>query len=500
MVWKTVLPAHLPDGDAILENTMQYMFLRECYDMKSYLAIDIGASSGRHIVAWLEDGKIEIREVYRFPNGGSMVNGHLCWDIEGLTKHVIEGIKAAKEQGYEPAYIGIDTWGVDFVLLNKKDQRVGEAIAYRDQRTDGMDTELEKNLPFPFHFGLCGIAKQPFNTIYQMMAVMKEHPEYAEEVEDFLMMPEYLSFILTGKKAHEWTNCTTGALCNAESGTWSETICAAAGIPEKWFRTPMVRPGTVLGNLSDEVVAEVGYQSTVILPATHDTGSAYMAVPAKDNGAAFLSSGTWSLLGTELPAPVTSEAAMNAGFTNEGGYNGTTRFLKNIMGMWMLQCIHMEIDKAHSFAEMAQMAAESTYPAYVDAADNRFLAPANMLEEVKTALRDAGAPEPGDLRDILRAVTMGLAVCYDKSIKEMSEITGKAFTSVNIVGGGSANVVLNQMTADVTGLPVYAGPTEGTALGNLAAMMIVDGVFSDLVAFRSALSRSFDIKEYLPKT
>ncbi|MBE5795967.1 MAG: rhamnulokinase [Clostridiales bacterium] len=467
--------------------------------MKIYLAIDIGASSGRHIAAWLEDGRIMTREVYRFPNGAEMKNGHLCWDIEGLEHHVVAGLKAAKEQGYEPACIGIDTWGVDFVLLDKENRRVGDAVAYRDARTDGMDTELEKVMPFPFHFGLCGIAKQPFNTVYQMMAVVKEHPEYADQVDDFLMMPEYLSFILTGKKAHEWTNCTTGALCNADSGTWSETIRAAAGIPGKWFRTALVKPGTVLGPLTDAVAAEVGYQSTVILPATHDTGSAYMAVPAKDDGAAFLSSGTWSLLGTELAAPVTSETALNAGFTNEGGYNGTTRFLKNIMGMWMLQCIHKEIDKAHSFAEMAQMAAESAYPAYVDAADNRFLAPASMLEEVKAALKDAGAPEPTDLSDILRAVTMGLAVCYDKSIREMSAITGKAFTSINIVGGGSANVVLNQMTADVTGLPVYAGPTEGTALGNIAAQMIADGTFADLAAFRAALPSSFDIREYLPK-
>ena len=467
--------------------------------MKTYLAIDIGASSGRHIVAWLEGGKIETREVYRFPNGAEMKDGHLCWDIEALEKHVVAGLKAAKEQGYEPAYIGIDTWGVDFVLLDKSGKRVGDAVAYRDSRTDGMDAQLEQALPFPFHFGLCGIAKQPFNTVYQMMAVLQEHPEYAEEVDDFLMMPEYLSYILTGKKAHEWTECTTGALCNAESGSWSEMIRAAAGLPDKWFRTPIVKPGTVLGPLTDEIAAEVGYRATVILPATHDTGSAYMAVPAKDDGAAFLSSGTWSLLGTELPGPVTSQAALTAGFTNEGGYNGTTRFLKNIMGMWMLQCIHKETDKAHSYAEMADMAGKSTYPAYIDAADNRFLAPDSMLDEVKAALRDAGAPEPADLADVLRAVTMGLAVCYDKSIREMSEITGKRFTSINIVGGGSANVVLNQMTADVTGLPVYAGPTEGTALGNLAAQMIVDGAFADLAAFRAALPGCFEIREYLPK-
>lgn len=467
--------------------------------MNTYLAIDIGASSGRHIAAWLEDGRIVTREVYRFPNGGSMVNGHLCWDIEGLEGHVVAGLKAAVAQGCKPDYVGIDTWGVDFILLDKAGKRLGDAVAYRDSRTEGMDAALEQVMPFPVHFGLCGIARQPFNTVYQMMAVLKEHPEYAAEADDFLMMPEYLSYILTGKKAHEWTNCTTGALCNADSGTWSEIIRTAAGIPERWFRTPLTRPGTVLGPLTEDIAREVGCQMTVILPATHDTGSAYMAVPAKDDGAAFLSSGTWSLLGTELPGPVTTEAARNAGFTNEGGYGGTTRFLKNIMGMWMLQCIHKETGKAHSFAEMAQMAADSAYPAWVDAADNRFLAPESMLEEVKTALRDAGAPEPADLGDVLRAVTMGLAVCYDKSIREMSEITGKTFTSINIVGGGSANVVLNQMTADVTGLPVYAGPTEGTALGNLAAQMIADGVFASLADFRKALPASFEIKEYLPK-
>lgn len=467
--------------------------------MKIYLAIDIGASSGRHIAAWLEEGRIITREVYRFPNGAEMKDGHLCWDIEALEGHVVAGVKAAVEAGLRPDYIGVDTWGVDFVLLDGENRRVGDAIAYRDSRTEGIDKVLEEALPYPFHFGLCGIAKQPFNTVYQMMAVLKEHPEYADTVEDFLMMPEYLSFILTGKKAHEWTECTTGALCNAETGGWSEMIRTAAGLPDKWFRTPLVKPGTVLGPLSEDVAAKTGCTATVVLPATHDTGSAYMAIPARDEGAAFLSSGTWSLLGTELPGPVATSDALAAGFTNEGGYGGTTRFLKNIMGMWMLQCIRKETGNAHTYAEMAEMAAASAYPAWIDAADNRFLAPQSMLEEVRATLKDAGAPAPESLGDILRAVTMGLAVCYDKSIREMSEITGKRFTSINIVGGGSANVVLNQMSADVTGLPVYAGPTEGTALGNLAAQMIVDGAFADLAAFRAALPGSFEIREYLPK-
>ena len=467
--------------------------------MRIYLAIDIGASSGRHIAAWLEGERIVTREVYRFPNGAEMRNGHLCWDIEALEGHVIAGVKAAVAAGLTPDFIGVDTWGVDFVLLDREGQRLGDAVAYRDSRTEGVDALLEEALPYPFHYGLCGIAKQPFNTVYQMMALLRELPEYADTAEDFLMMPEYLSYVLTGRKAHEWTECTTGALCNAETGSWSEMIRMAAGLPDKWFRTPMVRPGTVLGPLSEAIRAETGCIATVILPATHDTGSAYMAIPAKDEGAAFLSSGTWSLLGTELPGPVATGEALAAGFTNEGGYGGTTRFLKNIMGMWMLQCIHKETGGAHTFAEMADMAAASAYPAYIDAAAGRFLAPESMLAEVRAALREQGAPEPQSLADVLRAVTMGLAVCYDKSIREMSAITGKTFTSINIVGGGSQNVVLNQMTADVTGLPVYAGPAEGTALGNLAAQMIADGAFADLAAFRAALPGSFEIREYLPK-
>ena len=467
--------------------------------MKRYLAVDIGASSGRHIVAWLEEGKIQTREVYRFPNGATERSGHLCWDAKALAEHVMAGLRAAHDQGLDPVSVGIDTWGVDFALLDGEGQLVGDMVAYRDSRTEGMDTRLEKTMPFADMYRLCGIARQPFNTVYQLMAVVREHPEYRDRVKDFLLVPEYLSYCLTGRRAHEWTNVSTTALGDAQTRAFSREIIRAANLPEGWFETPIVQPGTRLGPLLPDIARRVGFDAEVILPATHDTGSAYMAVPARDEHAAFLSSGTWSLLGTELRAPVTDARALRSGFTNEGGYGGATRFLKNIMGMWMLQCIHRETGKAHSFAEMADMAAASDYPAWVDAADNRFLAPASMLEEVRAALREQGAPEPRGLADILRAVTVGLAVCYRDAIGEMSEITGKTFTSVNIVGGGSQNVVLNQLTADLTGLPVYAGPTEGTALGNLAAQMIADGAFADLPAFRAALPASFDIVPYNPK-
>lgn len=465
--------------------------------MKTYLAIDIGASSGRHIAAWVERGVIQTREVYRFPNAFSERNGHLCWDAEGLVGHVIAGIKAAHDQGFTPRSVGIDTWAVDYVFLDDQGNMVGDLVAYRDSRTDGADLLLEKTLPFDELYRHTGIAKQPFNTVYQMAAALREYPAYRDTAADFLLVPEYLSYRLTGRKAHEWTNASTTALCSAATHTWSKAVIDAAGLPEKWFRTPMVQPGTVLGPLLPDIAAKVGFSCDVVLPATHDTGSAYMAVPARDDQAAFLSSGTWSLLGKELRAPITTDTARTAGFTNEGGYDGTTRFLKNIMGMWMLQCLHRETGEAHSFADMARMAEASSYPAWVDAADQRFLAPASMMAEVKAALRERGAPEPDGLADILRAVTMGLAVCYRDAIREMEEITGQRLTSLNIVGGGSQNVVLNQMTADVTGLPVYAGPTEGTALGNLAAQMIAGGEFADLAAFRQALPASFEIRTFL---
>lgn len=468
--------------------------------MKTYLAIDIGASSGRHIVSWIEKGVLQTREVYRFPNEFSEKDGRLCWDAEGLFAHVVAGLKAACEQGFTPRSIGIDTWAVDYVFLDRQNKMVGDLVAYRDSRTDGADLYLEKAMAFDALYRHTGIAKQPFNTIYQMSAALREHPEYRDLVDDFLLVPEYLSFRLTGKKAHEWTNASTTALCSPTTCTWAKEVLDAAGLPETWFRTPMVQPGTVLGQLLPDIAAAVGFSCGVILPATHDTGSAYMAVPARDEQAVFLSSGTWSLLGKELRAPITTERARAAGFTNEGGYGGTTRFLKNIMGMWMLQCLHKETGAAHSFADMARMAQASSYPAYVNAADQRFLAPSSMMAEVKAALREQGAPEPRDLADVLRAVTMGLAVCYRDAIREMEAITGQRLTSVNIVGGGSQNVVLNQMTADVTGLPVLAGPAEGTALGNLAAQMIADGAFADLAAFRKALTVSFEIKTFLPRS
>ncbi|HRX07762.1 MAG TPA: rhamnulokinase family protein [Candidatus Limiplasma sp.] len=461
-----------------------------------YLAVDIGASSGRHILGYISNGKLTTEEIYRFENNARMKDEHLCWDADALFLHVMQGLTECAKRGVHPVSVGIDTWGVDFALLDAKGNRVGDIVAYRDARTEGMDTILEQTMPFAELYKISGIAKQPFNTIYQLMAVLKENPEYRSTVDDFLLMPEYLSFRLTGRKAHEETNLSTGALLDARTRTWAWDAIRAASLPDKWFQTPIVKAGTKLGTLLPEHAATLGFDTTVILPATHDTGSAFMAVPARDEQAVFLSSGTWSLLGTELTAPQTSAESKRLGFSNEMGYGGTTRFLKNIMGMWMMQCIRKEIDAGISYDEIARLADESTYSCCVDATANRFLAPASMKDEVCAALREQGSPAPADHKDLFRAVLLSLAICYRDSIREIETLSGKQFTSINIVGGGSRNRTLNRLTAEATGLPVFAGPTEGTALGNIVAQMIASGELNNLAAARRLIAESFEIQEY----
>ncbi len=463
--------------------------------MKRHLAIDIGASSMRGIVGWLEDGMIKIEEVYRQPNGVSMKNGHLCWDYDGLFEGIVNALAACREKNMLPNTMGIDTWAVDYVLLDEQDKVLGDYVAYRDSRTEGMDKLLEEKLSFEEHYGICGIAKQPFNTVYQLMAQFKEYPEHKKLAKSFLMVPDYLGYLLTGEKKNEYTNCSSTAMLDAKTKDWSQEILKAADIPSHLFREKPCEPGTVLGSLRKELQEKLGYDVTVLLPATHDTGSAYVAVPARDDRAVYLSSGTWSLLGVELPKPELHKGALDTGFTNEGGYENKIRFLKNIMGLWILQNIHKEWNGEYSFAEMARMAdGAKDYEGRIDVNDNRFLAPANMTEEIYAALREKGFEKPSK-EELLSCVNHGLADCYADAIKRLEHMLGCKFTSINIVGGGSQNQVLNQWTAEAAGLTTYAGPSEGTALGNLMVQMIYSEEFTSLQAARDAIKKSFEIKE-----
>lgn len=469
------------------------------------LAVDIGASSGRHIVGTVQDGKITLQEVYRFENGVSRKNGHLCWDIDTLAKEVVNGLKAAHDAGFAPSTIGIDTWAVDFVLLDEQGKRLGDAVAYRDERTEGIREALEKDygLTFAEHYARTGIQYQPFNTVYQLMALKKEHPEQLDAAKIFLMVPDYLNYLLCGVAANEYTNASTTALVGADSKDWDEELIAKLGLPRGIFQ-PIRMPGTVLGRLTPAVQAEVGFDAEVILPATHDTGSAFLAVPARDDCAAYLSSGTWSLLGVENQKAITSAESCAANFTNEGGYDYRYRYLKNIMGLWMIQSIRRELGEQTgtrpSFPELIAAAkGAADFASCVDPDENRFLAPASMIDEVKAACADKNQPVPATTGEVMQCVYNSLTQDYRRAVQTLQGLTGKTYTSLNIVGGGSQDGYLNQQTANATGLTVFAGPTEGTALGNLMVQFIHNGDFADLAEARAAIKKSFTIAEYQPQ-
>ncbi len=456
-----------------------------------YLAVDIGASSGRHILGWIEDGKLCLEEVYRFPNGTKDKNGHKCWDYEGLAQSIIEGMKKCREIGKIPSYMGIDTWGVDFLLIDKDGKVIGDSVGYRDSRTEGMDEEVYKYIPENELYRRTGIQKQLYNTVYQLMALKKEAPEQLEAADKLLMMPDYLGFRLTGVKHQEYTNATTGQLVNIESGEWDKELINKLGYPERLFGK-LSFPGEVLGGLSEKVKSDVGYDLTVIHPASHDTGSAVLAVPTNSDNVVYLSSGTWSLMGVERMTPDSSERACRHNFTNEGGYAKRFRFLKNIMGLWIIQSIRKETESKYSFGEMSEMAERiGDTPYRINVNDNRFLAPDSMIEEIKKACNAPDMP----LDVLLCCVYHSLAECYAKTIEEITDINGAAPDALHIIGGGSRDGYLNKLTARAIDIPVYTGPTEATAIGNLLAQMLGTGVFSSVAEARETVFNSFDVKK-----
>ena len=457
-----------------------------------YLAVDIGASSGRHILGWMENGKILLEEIYRFPNGTALKNGHQCWDHEGLFTHIVAGLKKAKEIGKVPSYLGIDTWGVDFLLLDKDGSVIGDSVGYRDKRTEGMDAEVYKLIPEAELYARTGIQKQLYNTVYQLMALKTQNPEQLEAAETFLMMPDYLNYRLTGVAHQEYTNATTAQLVNIETGEWDLELLEKLGYPTKLFQNKLSMPGEVVGKLSPEIVSEIGYDLTVIHPASHDTGSAVLAVPTNSDNVAYLSSGTWSLMGIERLIPDSSEKACAHNFTNEGGVDHRFRFLKNIMGLWIIQSIRKELGGKYSFAELCDMAtALGDTPYRIDVNDHSFLAPDSMMDAIRAYCK---APEM-PLDHMLVAVYRGLAECYAETIREITEMSGKAPDALHIIGGGSKDDYLNELTAKALDIPVYAGPTEATAIGNLLAQMIGTGVFSSIAEARETVFRSFDVKK-----
>ena len=423
------------------------------------LAIDIGASSGRHILGEYIDGEIKTEEIYRFDNGIKNISGTLCWDIEYLTMSVINGIKKCAEIGKIPDTIAIDTWGVDYVLLDKERKEILPAVSYRDGRTERIPEEVDKTINMGALYSKTGIQRANYNTIYQLYCDKKSGK--LSKAEHLLMMPEYLSYKLTGVMKSEYTIASTTSLINAKTRNWDKDIISILGLKLSLFNEVSM-PGTVVGRLSEKVKKYVGFDSTVVFAPSHDTASAFASCDLKE-GDMYISSGTWSLVGTVQNSPILNLAAMNSNFTNEGGVNNTYRFLKNIMGMWLFQSIRKDLDKKYTYDEMMYLAMESKFTDTFDPNDSRLVAPDNMIEAIKECLQRPDL----QVEDVLNSVYHSLTRSYKRVVEEIESITGDRIKSITIVGGGSKDKYLNLLTEKYTTKPVIIGSTEATALGSL---------------------------------
>ena len=431
--------------------------------MHYYLAIDIGASSGRHIVGWKDGNEIQTKEVYRFPNGVSEENGHLTWDVRKLFANVVRGILEAFKQYPSIESVSIDTWGVDYVLL-KGDEEVYPVYAYRDGRTEAVIPQVHERMPFGELYRHTGCQFQPFNTVYQLYD--EKINGRLEGVTDLLMIPEYLMWKLCGVKAREYTNATTMGMIDARTGEFDMEIVERLGYPKHLF-PKLSQPGTVLGLLRPEIAAAVGGNCKVVLCATHDTGSAVEGIPMEGNHL-YISSGTWSLLGVKTPKPITDAGSEKANYSNEGGV-GYNRYQKNIMGMWLVNELRRDLCPEMKYPEIVKLAEESVCEALVDANAPEFLAPRSM----KAAFDKATNNTLAGIGDYFRCAYRSLAVSYQQAIEELEANTGCVYEKLYIVGGGAKNRFLNRLTEEATGKQVIALPIEATALGNLKIQMEV---------------------------
>ena len=452
--------------------------------MNYYLAIDIGASSGRHILGYIDNGRLKLEEIHRFENYITNQNSTLVWDIEHLVNEVKKGIAKCKEIGKIPCTVAIDTWGVDYVLLDEDNQKIMPVVSYRDSRTNAVVDEVESLVSPVQLYAKTGIQKQNFNTIYQLYADKKNGKLLNAKY--FLMMPEYLSFKLTGVYKNEYTNATTTGLVNAKTKTWDNDILSALDLPSELFGA-LNTPSSLVGDLSADIQKAVGFNCAVLFAPSHDTASAVCACPMRDNDL-YISSGTWSLIGTENTEPILNDNARQLNFTNEGGIDYRFRFLKNYMGMWLFQNIRRNLDKSMTYDEMMELAKNCGEYKYFDVNDSALIAPKNMIEAIGKLIGS------DDLGFILNSAYHSLAKSYEEAVKEIENVTGKQFNAIHIVGGGCQDKYLNALTRDYTGKSVTAGPIEATATGNIVSQIMHDKKIS-LAAARDLIKNSFDIKE-----
>lgn len=464
--------------------------------MNWHLAVDLGASSGRHILGGIEDGRLVTREVYRFDNSYVNRNGTLCWDTDRLFAEIKAGLSECARLGTVPSTVSIDTWGVDFALLDKDGGLAGDTVSYRDSRTEGIQDKVHKIISEQELFERTGIQSHSFNTLYQLYSLKLNKPEALERADKLLFLPDYFAYLLCGKKYCEQTIASTSELVSLKTGDWDTGILDALGI-KKDILLPISESCRIAGEVTDEVAAQIGYKPTVILAASHDTGSAVVSVVSEDTNSLYISSGTWSLMGIESDTPFVSEQCRISGFSNEGGCFGNYRVLKNIMGLWLIQCVRRELDGRYSFARLCDLAeAADDCGGFLDVCDSRFLAPESMIDEIKNACRESGMKIPETPGELARLIYHSLANAYARGAREIEEMTGKSYSCINVIGGGSNADYLNRLTALYSGKTVLAGPAEATAIGNLAAQLIACGEISDARQARALIRKSFEIKEY----
>ncbi len=433
-----------------------------------YIAIDLGASGGRLIFAEMVDDTLQLEEIYRFTNGPTVnPDGHLVWNVRHIFAQIIKGLKKAGEIGKKPDYIGIDTWAVDYALLDKNDRPIGPVYCYRDKRGEKAAQIVHCQVPFKTLYGSTGIQYQPFNTVYQLYD--DRMSGRLKQAETFLLLPDYLNFLLTGVKNQEYTNMTATGLVNSYSHKIDEEIVTVLDYPRKLF-TEIKQPGTVVGRLKPEIIAEIGYDATVALPATHDTASAVLSADL-DYNQPYISSGTWSLLGIMSNICRTDYRSMEYNYSNEGSTGYNFRFQKNIMGLWVIQQVRHELGDEYSFAELVRMAHKDPTDKIININHKDFLSPHSMIEEIEKRTGDLTVGQ------LAYCVYHSLAISYKNALDELRELTGLKFDTLTLIGGGTQNRLLNEMTEKETGLKLLIGPKEGSAVGNLMMQMVASGEY-----------------------
>ena len=476
-----------------------------------HLAIDLGASSGRVLAGRVRDSGIQLEELHRFSNGGIHLGRRLVWNLLGQWEHICYGLtRAAERYGQRAISVGADTWGVDYVLLDRNDDLVGPCFHYRDQRNRGMIQHALERISRDDFFRATGLQFLELNTAYQLLAMRLEPSPLLDIAERFLMVPDFLHWQLTGEKVNEFTNASTTQLLDVQTGNWSRDVLRALELPESIFSAP-VQPGTLLGTLLPQVRERTGLHADVqvILPASHDTGSAVLAVPAESFAQerpdwCFISCGTWSLLGAELARPVLSEACQLYNFTNEGGVGGSVRLLKNIAGLWILQqCREQWKREGHDWSwEQLIAMAEQAPPliSIVDTDAETFVAPSNMPAAIAEYCRHTGQPVPQSTGEIVRCTIESLVLRYCLTLGYLEQVVGHPFKTIHMVGGGVQNRMLCQFTADACARPVIAGPVEATALGNVMMQAIGTGRLGSIDEARALVRSARDIVHYQPNS